>query len=56
MSKQQELDTMIRSIAESGDKLPAPERRSFLKNGLAMLGAAGAIAGAGRLAHSWRLP
>jgi len=50
MSKQQELDTMIRSIAESGDKLPAPERRSFLKNGLAMLGAAGAIAGAGRLA------
>jgi sulfane dehydrogenase subunit SoxC len=50
MSKQQELDTMIRSIAESGDKLPAPERRSFLKNGLAMLGAAGAVAGAGRLA------
>ena len=50
MSKQQELDTMIRSIAESGDKLPALERRSFLKNGLAMLGAAGAVAGAGRLA------
>ena len=50
MSKQQELDTMIRSIAESGDKLPALERRSFLRNGLAMLGAAGAVAGAGRLA------
>jgi len=49
MSKQQELDTMIRSIAESGDKLPAPERRSFLKHGLAMLGAAGAVASAGRL-------
>lgn len=50
MSKQHELDNMIRSIAESGEKLPAPERRSFLKQGLAMLGAAGAAASAGTLA------
>lgn len=50
MSKQHELDNMIRSIAESGEKLPAPERRSFLKQGLAMLGAAGAATSAGSLA------
>lgn len=49
MSKQHELDNIIRSIAESGEKLPAPERRGFLKQGLAMLGAAGVAAGAGRL-------
>jgi sulfane dehydrogenase subunit SoxC len=42
MRKQQkDLDTLVNAIASSGDQLPATERRSFLKQGLAMLGAAG---------------
>ncbi|MBT4522559.1 MAG: sulfite dehydrogenase [Halieaceae bacterium] len=46
MSKQQELDGLIKSIAAAGEKLPGPERRLFLKQGLTMLGAAGAASGA----------
>jgi sulfane dehydrogenase subunit SoxC len=47
MTKQQELDNLVRSIATEGDKLPLTERRSFLKQGLTMLGAAGLAAGGG---------
>ncbi len=36
MQKQRELDQLVRSVAESGDKLNGAERRSFLKNGLAL--------------------
>jgi sulfane dehydrogenase subunit SoxC len=41
MNKQQELDALVQSVAASGEKLPGLERRNFLKQGLAMLGAAG---------------
>ncbi len=41
MTKQQELDALVQSIAASGEKLPGLERRNFLKQGLTMLGAAG---------------
>jgi sulfane dehydrogenase subunit SoxC len=39
--QQQELDTLVSAIAASGEQLPAPERRDFLRQGLVMLGAAG---------------
>jgi sulfane dehydrogenase subunit SoxC len=42
MQKQRELDQLIRSVAESSEQLAGRERRSFLKNGLALLGAASA--------------
>ena len=45
MTKQQELDNLVRSVATEGDKLPLEERRNFLKQGLTMLGAAGLAAG-----------
>lgn len=48
MTKQQELDNLVRSVAVEGDKLPLAERRSFLKQGLTMLGAAGLAAGGSR--------
>ncbi|MEH6519043.1 MAG: sulfite dehydrogenase [Halioglobus sp.] len=41
MSKQQELDALLQSIAVSGEQLPGLERRKFLKQGIIMLGAAG---------------
>ena len=41
MSKQQELDALVQSIAVSGEQLPGLERRKFLKQGIIMLGAAG---------------
>ena len=44
MQKQRELDQLIQSVAEAGEKLPVSERRNFLKNGLALLGATGACA------------
>ena len=40
MHKPSDLDTLIQSIAESGDKLPTVERRHFLKQGLTLLGGA----------------
>jgi sulfane dehydrogenase subunit SoxC len=45
---QRQLDKMLKSIAESGDKLPRPERRNFLKQGLTMVGAAAASGMAGQ--------
>lgn len=48
MTKQQELDALVQSVAAEGDKLPVSERRSFLKQGLTLLGAAGLAAGGGR--------
>jgi sulfane dehydrogenase subunit SoxC len=48
MTKQEELDQLVRSVAKEGDKLPVAERRSFLKQGLTLLGAAGLAAGTER--------
>jgi sulfane dehydrogenase subunit SoxC len=50
MSKQQELDALVQSIAASGEQLPGLERRNFLKQGLTMLGAAGIAGGAAAVA------
>ena len=47
MSKQEELDALVRSVANEGDKLPIAERRNFLKQGMTLLGAAGLAAGGG---------
>lgn len=52
MSKQQQLDELVRSVASEGDKLPIAERRSFLKQGLTLLGAAGLAAGGTRAVAS----
>ena len=41
MQKQRDLDQLVQSVAESGDKLSRAERRSFLKHGMALLGGAG---------------
>jgi sulfane dehydrogenase subunit SoxC len=41
MSKQEDLDALLQSIAVSSEQLPGLERRNFLKQGLTMLGAAG---------------
>jgi len=56
MQRQRELDRLIRSVAESGDQLAGAERRRFLKNGLALLGAAGVGASAGSRAAETGLP
>ena len=45
MTKQEELDQLVQNVAQEGDKLPAVERRNFLKQGLTLLGAAGLAAG-----------
>ncbi|MDH3643809.1 MAG: sulfite dehydrogenase, partial [Gammaproteobacteria bacterium] len=45
---QRQLDKVLKSVAESGDKLPRPERRNFLKQGLSMVGAAAATGLAGQ--------
>ena len=45
MTKQEELDRLVGTIAGEGNKLPVSERRNFLKQGLTLLGAAGLAAG-----------
>jgi sulfane dehydrogenase subunit SoxC len=55
MTKQQELDALLQSIAASGEQLPAMERRNFLKNGLTLMGAAGALGTAGAAAGAGKL-
>ena len=52
MSKQQELDALVQSIAASGEQLPGLQRRNFLKQGLTMLGAAGFAGAASGAAES----
>jgi sulfane dehydrogenase subunit SoxC len=54
---QRQLDKVLKSFAESGDKLPRPERRNFLKQGLSVIGAAAGslLAGQG-VAQSANLP
>jgi sulfane dehydrogenase subunit SoxC len=56
MQKPRDLDRMIRSVAESGDQLSGAERRNFLKNGLALLGAAGAATAGRALAADTGMP
>ena len=56
MSKQQELDALVQSIAASGEQLPGLERRNFLKQGLTMLGAAGFVGAASGAADSGTPP
>lgn len=41
MSKQRELDQLLRTVAASSDQLSGFDRRSFLRNGLTLLGSAG---------------
>lgn len=50
MTTQEKLDRLVQAVAAEGDKLPVQERRSFLKQGLTLLGAAGLAGGAGRAA------
>ena len=52
MQKQRDLDQLVQSVAESGDKLSGGERRSFLKHGLALLGSAGLAGGGSAFAQS----
>jgi sulfane dehydrogenase subunit SoxC len=49
---------MLNAIAQSGEKLPLPERRQFLKSGLSMVGAAtaGLALNAGAAAETGNLP
>jgi sulfane dehydrogenase subunit SoxC len=56
MQKQRELDQLVRSVAESTEKLSGSERRNFLKNGLALLGSAGLAGAAGRVAAAEGMP
>lgn len=55
--RQRQLDQIVKSVAESGDRLPREERRRFLRQGLSLAGAAAAsgLAG-GALAESGNLP
>ncbi len=55
--RQRQLDQIVKSVAESGDKLAREERRRFLRQGLSLAGAA-AVSGlaGGALAESGNLP
>jgi len=46
-SKVEELDSLLNSVADAGEKLPTLERRKFLSQGLSMLGGAAAMAAGG---------
>ena len=41
-----EVDHMVQHLARAGDRLPATERREFLKKGLTLLGGGGVVAAA----------
>ncbi len=46
-NKVEELDKLLTTIADAGEKLPTLERRKFLSQGLSMLGGAAAMAAGG---------
>ena len=55
--KEDHKDRFILSLLQSGDKLPRPERRSFLKKSLGMVGAVAASGMAGKaIANSPNMP